>query len=75
MSEKTLKCNNIKINNKQFHKSKQAIHLDSIITDKIVVSDKFTHSEEGFKYSIGYQEDEIVKPLCIILPQMNAFNK
>ena len=25
------------------------------------------------KYFIGYQEDEIVKPLCIILPQMNGY--
>ena len=28
--------------------------------------------DEGFKYFIGYQEDEIVKPLCIILPQMSG---
>ena len=75
MSEKTLKFNNIKINKKEFHKPKQAIDLDSIITDKIVVSDKFRHSEEGFKYFSGYQEDEIVKPLCIILPQMNGYIK
>ena len=75
MSEKTLKFNNVKINKKEFHKSKQAIDLDSIITDKIVVSDKFRHSEEGFKYFIGYQEDEIVKPLCIILSQMNGYIK
>ena len=40
MSEKTLNFNNIKINKKEFHKSKQAIDLDSIITDKIVVSNK-----------------------------------
>ena len=61
MGEKTLKFNNAKINKKEFHKSKQATDLDS--------------SEEGFKYFIGYQEDEIVKPLCIILPQMNAYIK
>ena len=36
MSEKTLKFNNIKINKKEFHKSKQAIDLDSVTTDKIV---------------------------------------
>ena len=42
------------------------------MTDKIVVSEKFRHSEEGFKYFIGYQENEIVKPLCIILPEMNG---
>ena len=75
MSEETLKFNNIKINKKQFHKSKQAIDLDSVDTDKIVVSDRFKHSEEGFKYFIGYQENERVKPLCIILPQMNAYIK
>ena len=75
MSEKTLKFNNIKINKKDFHKSKQAIDLDSVITDKIVVSDKFKHSEEGYKYFIGYQEDKIIRPLCIILPQMNGYIK
>ena len=49
MSEKTLKFNNIKINKKEFHKSKQAIDLDSVITNKIVVSDKFKHSEDEIK--------------------------
>ena len=58
----------LKINKKEFYKSKQVIDLDSVTTDKIVVSDKFRHSEDGHKYFIGYQEDEIVKPLCIILP-------
>ena len=47
MSEKTLKFNNIKINKKEFHKTKQAIDLDLVDTDKRVVSDKFRHSEEG----------------------------
>ena len=75
MSEKTLKFSNIKINKKEFHKSKQAIDLDSVTTDKIVVSDKFRHSEEGYKYFIGYQEDEIVRPLCVRLPQMNDYIK
>ena len=72
MNEKTLKFNNIKINKKEFHKSKQANDLDSITIDQIVVSDKFKHSEEGYKYFIGYQEGEIIKPLCIILPQMSG---
>ena len=75
MSEKTLKFNNIKINKKEFRKSKQAVDLDSVITDKIVVSDKFRHSEEGYKYFISYQEDEIFRPLCTILPQMNGYIK
>ena len=75
MSEKTLKFSNIRINKKEFHKSKQAIDLDSVTTDKIVVSDKFRHNEEGYKYFIGYKEDEIIRPLCIILPQMNGYIK
>ena len=75
MGEKTLKFNNIRVNKKEFHRSKQAIELDLVDTGKIVVSDRFRRGEEGFKYFIGYQEDEIVKPLCIILPQMNGYLK
>ena len=47
----------------------------SVNLDQIVVSDKFKHNNEGFKYFIGYQEGEIVKPLCIILPQMSGYIK
>ena len=72
MCEKTLKFNNVKVNEKEFHRSKQAIDVDAVETNKIVVSDKSKNSEEGFKYFIGYQEDQIVKPLCIILPQINV---
>ena len=75
MSEKILKFNNIRLNKKEFHKSKQPIDLKSVNVDQIVVSDRFNHSDEGFKYFIGYQEGEIVKPLCIILPQMSGYIK
>ena len=47
----------------------------SVSVDQIVVSDKFKHSDEGFKYFIGYQEGEIVNPLCIVLRQMNGYIK
>ena len=75
MSEKTLKFNSIGVNKKEYHKSKQLIDLDLVTVDQIVVSDKFRHSDESFKYFIGYQEDEIVKPLCIILLQMSGYIK
>ena len=75
MSEKTLKFNNIRLNKKEFHKSKEPIDLMSIIVDQVVVSDKFKHNNEGFKYFIGYLEGGIVKPLCIILPQMSGYIK
>ena len=67
MSEKTLKFDNIRVNKKEFHKSKQPIDLDLVNVDQIVVSDKFKHDDDGF---IGYKEGQIVKPLCIILPHM-----
>ena len=75
MSEKTLKFDNIRVNKKEFHKSKQPIDLGLVNVDQIVVSDKFKHSDDGFKYFIGYKEGEIVKPLCIILPQMSGYIK
>ena len=75
MTEKTLKFNNIRVNKKKFLKSKQSIDVRSVNVDQIVISDKFKHNNEGFKYFIGYQEGEIVKPLCIILPQMSGYIK
>ena len=72
MNEKTLKFDNIKVNKKEFHNSKQAIDLYSVTVDQIVVSDKFKHSEEGYEYFIGYREGENVRPLCIILRQMSG---
>ena len=74
-SEKTLKFNNIRFNEKQFHKSKEPIDLCSGNVDQIVVSDEFKHNNESFKYFIGCQKGEIAKPLCIILPQMSGYIK
>ena len=70
--KKTLKFNNIRLNKKEFHKSKEPVDLMPVIIDQIVVSDKFKHNNEGFKCFIDYQEGGIVKPLCIILPQMSG---
>ena len=41
----------------------------SVNVYQIVVSGKFKHCGEG------YQEGEIIKPLCIILPQMSGYIK
>ena len=40
-----------------------------------MVPDKFKYSDCSFKYFIGCKEDEIVKPLCIILLQMTGYIK
>ena len=75
MSEKTLKFENIRVNKSEFHKSKQTVNLDLINVDQIVLSDKFKHNDDGFKYFIGYKEGEIAELLCIILPQMTGYKK
>ena len=59
-SENTLKFNNVRINKNKFHKFRQPIDLDLVTIDQILVSDKFKQSGDGFKYFIGYQDDEIV---------------
>ena len=75
MSEKTLKFNNIRLNKKEFHKRNEPIDVFSVNVDQIVVSNKFKHNKKVFKHFIGYQKGEIVKPLCIILPQMSGYIK
>ena len=75
MSEKTLKFNNIRLNKNKFYKSKEPIVLLSVDLDEIVVSYKFKHNGESFKYYVGYLEGEIIKPLYIILPQMSGYIK
>ena len=72
---KDTKIWHIRVDKKEFHKSKQPIDLDLVNVYQIVLSDKFKHSDDGFKYFAGYKEGEIVKPLCTILPQMSGYIK
>ena len=74
-SEKTLKFNNLVVDKNEYNKSKQPINLDLVNVDRIVISDKFKNNDEGFKYFIDYKEDDIIKQLCIILPQMSGYIK
>ena len=48
MSEQTLKFGENVINKKAFYTSKQAIALNSVNTNNIVVSDKFKLNDDGF---------------------------
>ena len=75
MSEKTLQFNDIILNKKEFHKSKEPIYLFSVNLHQMVLSDKFKHNNKNFKHFIGYQKGEIGKPLCIILPQISGYTK
>ena len=46
MSERTIKFDNIRVNKKEFHKSKQLINLD-LNVGQIIVSDKCKHKDDG----------------------------
>ena len=76
MREETLKFGDIVVNKTEFHASKQAIALNLVNTNKIVVSDKFKHSDDGFKYFVDYlHDDNVTRALCIILPQVSGYIK
>ena len=72
MSPKTIKFGDKEINRKEFYLSKQAIPLDSVDLDKIVVSNKWKVSDTTYKYLCAYLNNDVTQPLCVILPQMNG---
>ena len=75
MSEKTLKFGDVEVNKKEFCVSKKPIALNLVDIDKIVISDKFKHSDKGSKYFFSYKDDDIIRPLCIVLRQMSEYIK
>ena len=66
LSKKTLNFDNVEVNKKEFHTSKQPIVLNLVNINQMLMSDKFGNSDKGFKYFIGYKDDNIIRPLCII---------
>ena len=76
MSEQILKFDQIVVNKKDFHASKEAIALSLVGSSRILVSDKFKHNENGFKHFIGYLHvNDVIRPLCIVLPPMSGYIK
>ena len=75
MSLKKIKFGDKEINKKEFYSSKQAILLESVDLDKIVVSSKWKINETTYKYLCGYLNNDVIQPLCVILPQMNGYIK
>ena len=60
---------------KKIYSSKQAILLDSVDLDKIVVSSKRKINETTYKYLCGHLNNDVIQPLCVILPQMDEYIK
>ena len=64
-----------KLTKKTFYSSKEAILLDSVDLSKIVVSSKWKLNDTTYKHFCGYLNNDVIKPLCVILPQMNGYIK
>ena len=75
MSLKKIKFGDKEVDKKEFYSSKRAIPLDSVDLDKIVVSSKWKINETTYKYLCGYLNNDVIQPLCVILPQMDGYIK
>ena len=76
MNEKTLKFDFIRVNKKEFQKSKQSIDLDLVNVDQIVISDKFKHSDDGLNIWLVTKRVKLLnRYVLFILPQMSGYIK
>ena len=75
MSLRKIKFGNKEVNKKEFYSSKQAISLDSVALDKIVVSNKYKINNTTYKHICGYLNNDTIQPLRVILPQMDGYIK
>ena len=75
MGLKKIKFEDKEVDKKEFYLSKQAISLDSVDLDKIVVSNKWKINETTYKYLCGYLNNDVIQPLCVNLPQMHGYIK
>ena len=49
--------------------------LDSVDLSKIVVSSRWKRNDTTYKYFCGYLNNDVIQPLCVILPQMSGYTK
>ena len=75
MSSQKIKFGDKEVDKKTFYSSKEAILLDSVDLSKIVVSSRWKRNDTTYKYFCGYLNNDVIKPLCVILPQMNGYIK
>ena len=75
MSLRKIKFGDKEVNKKEFYSSKQAISLDSVDLNKIVVPNKWKINDTTYKHICGYLNNDTVQPLCVILPQMDGYIK
>ena len=73
MSRKNITFNDKKIRKSTFYKNKKINNTEDIDVNNILVSKKESHgNKNSLKYFIGYNDNDIIRPLCIRLPQMTG---
>ena len=75
LSSQKIKFGDKEVDKKKFYSSKEAIFLDSVDLSKIVVSTRWKLNDTTYKYFCGYLNNDVIKPLCVILPQMSRYIK
>ena len=76
MSGKSINFDDKKINKSNFYKNKKLFNIHHLDVNKILVSKKESYgTKNSLKHFIGYNDDGVVRPLCINLPQMNGYVK
>ena len=74
MSGKNRNFNDIKIRKSYFYKNKSIYNIEDIDANKILVSNKEAYGiKNSFKYFIGYNDNDFIRPLCLKLPQMTGY--
>ena len=66
-----------KIKKKVFYRSRKPFSMNDIDINKILISKEVVYgTENSLKYFNGYiDEDNVIKPLCLKLPQMIGYLK
>ena len=65
-----------KINKSNFYKNKKIFDIYDLNVSKILVSKKESYgTKNSLKYFIGYNNDNVIRTLCIKLPQMIDYVK
>ena len=76
MNGKNINVNNKKIKKREIYKNRKVNSIDDIDVNKILVSKKEQYStKNSFKYFIGYNDNDAIRPLCVRLPQMTGYAK
>ena len=76
MSGKSINYGDKKINKSDFYKNNKLFKIEDIDINKILVSKKESYGTKiSRKYFIGCNDDDVIRPLCIMLPQMVGYVK